>query len=242
MHSDNDFASVAYLRIKDAALEEKTAPVSTTVRVPPLLTEANEEVENSILSWGYRGDSESRLFIHTTPVCDDAPSIKRIGRWIAIGNVEGNKRTDHLHQLSLEVEVRACFSAFRGKSFFYSVISSAKLITHHNLDILARQSLVLSNIAHINVYISSIQDFARINAVYSTMFGTSPPTRACVAVDLPEHVRVRMDCLAYAESNSHDRQALHVQSLSYWAPANIGPYSQAVVVSPYHPRLPPEAR
>jgi hypothetical protein len=26
------------------------------------------------------------------------------------------------------------------------------------------------------------------------------------------------------------RQALHVQGLSYWAPANIGPYSQAVSV------------
>jgi hypothetical protein len=25
---------------------------------------------------------------------------------------------------------------------------------------------------------------------------------------------------------------LHVQGLSYWAPANIGPYSQGVVVSP----------
>jgi diphthine-ammonia ligase len=28
------------------------------------------------------------------------------------------------------------------------------------------------------------------------------------------------------------RQALHVQGLSYWAPANIGPYSQAVSVRP----------
>ena len=26
------------------------------------------------------------------------------------------------------------------------------------------------------------------------------------------------------------RSALHVQSLSYWAPANIGPYSQAITV------------
>jgi diphthine-ammonia ligase len=28
------------------------------------------------------------------------------------------------------------------------------------------------------------------------------------------------------------RQALHVQGLSHWAPANIGPYSQAVSVCP----------
>ncbi len=31
-----------------------------------------------------------------------------------------------------------------------------------------------------------------------------------------------------------DRKTMHVQSVSHWAPANIGPYSQAVEVSkPY---------
>ncbi len=72
--------------------------------------------------------------------------------------------------------------------------------------------------------------FARINGVYATFFGTSPPARACVAVDLPHPRRVKIDCIAFADESLADRQALHVQSLSYWAPANIGPYSQAIVV------------
>jgi diphthine-ammonia ligase len=72
--------------------------------------------------------------------------------------------------------------------------------------------------------------FNRVNTVYGTYFGTSPPSRACVAVDLPSPIRVRLDCIAYAEDGPKERQALHVQSLSYWAPANIGPYSQAVTV------------
>lgn len=72
--------------------------------------------------------------------------------------------------------------------------------------------------------------FAPINVVYATFFGSSPPARACVAVDLPSHLRLKLDCVAYAESSTFDRQALHVQGLSYWAPANIGPYSQAVMV------------
>lgn len=72
--------------------------------------------------------------------------------------------------------------------------------------------------------------FARINAVYGTFFGSSPPSRACVAVDLPEGLRVKLDCIAYAEKEAAERQALHVQGLSYWAPANIGPYSQAIIV------------
>ena len=72
--------------------------------------------------------------------------------------------------------------------------------------------------------------FVRVNAVYGNYFGSSPPARACVAVDLPEGLRIKLDCIAYAETKPEDRQALHVQGLSYWAPANIGPYSQAVTV------------
>lgn len=72
--------------------------------------------------------------------------------------------------------------------------------------------------------------FTRVNAVYSSFFGSGPPSRACVAADLPEPYRISLECIAYAENSSSDRQALHVQGLSYWAPANIGPYSQAVTI------------
>ena len=87
-----------------------------------------------------------------------------------------------------------------------------------------------SHIANMNVFISSMEDFSSINAVYATYFGVSPPARACVAVDLPHPLRVMLDCVVYTEQKAHDRKALHVQGLSYWAPANIGPYSQAIVV------------
>jgi diphthine-ammonia ligase len=82
--------------------------------------------------------------------------------------------------------------------------------------------------------------FAPANAVYSTYFGTSPPSRATVAVPLPQGSRIRLEVVGYDDRLSPglrsdavraDRQALHVQGLSYWAPANIGPYSQAVIVS-----------
>lgn len=79
-----------------------------------------------------------------------------------------------------------------------------------------------------------MDDFGAVNAVYSTMFGTSPPSRACVGVQLPLGTRVRLDCVAFDDSTVKEtplkRQALHVQGVSYWAPANIGPYSQAIQV------------
>lgn len=42
---------------------------------------------------------------------------------------------------------------------------------------------------------------------------------------------MQIDCIATC--NLGTRQAMHVQSLSYWAPANIGPYSQLVDVRFY---------
>jgi hypothetical protein len=100
-------------------------------------------------------------------------------------------------------------------------------------------SMQMGDIAFISVYLSEIDLFPRVNVVYGEHFGTSPPARACVAVDLPKGVRVRMDCIASVTGHliSPSRQALHVQGLSYWAPANIGPYSQAILVirpSPHH--------
>lgn len=86
------------------------------------------------------------------------------------------------------------------------------------------------SLAHIDLYLSSMDLFPSVNAVYNTYFGPSPPTRACVACPLPSGSHVKMDILAYRVQVAHERSALHVRGLSYWAPANIGPYSQAVRV------------
>jgi diphthine-ammonia ligase len=72
--------------------------------------------------------------------------------------------------------------------------------------------------------------FSHLNSIYTKFFGTSPPTRACVTVDLPPPTRVKLDCIAYAQSDASEQKALHVQGLSYWAPANFSPYSQAIHV------------
>jgi len=41
-----------------------------------------------------------------------------------------------------------------------------------------------------------------------------------------------MDCVACdARLRGLERRVMHVQGISHWAPANIGPYSQAIMVS-----------
>ena len=56
--------------------------------------------------------------------------------------------------------------------------------------------------------------------------------RACIQLNLPDDIAMQVDCLVYSPSNieASSREAMHVQSISNWAPANIGPYSQATKV------------
>lgn len=60
------------------------------------------------------------------------------------------------------------------------------------------------------------------------------PVRVCVETKLPENTSILMEALAHKSLNASptngERRIMHVQSISHWAPANIGPYSQAVKV------------
>ena len=49
-------------------------------------------------------------------------------------------------------------------------------------------------------------------------------------MSLPEGVLVRVEGVGVCGG---ERSSMHVQSVSHWAPANIGPYSQAYTVSLY---------
>lgn len=57
--------------------------------------------------------------------------------------------------------------------------------------------------------------------------------RACIQLNLTEDIAIQVDCLVYAaqSTDASVREVMHVQSISHWAPANIGPYSQATKVT-----------
>jgi diphthine-ammonia ligase len=156
-----------------------------------------------------------------------APTSRHLDNWISIGNIHRDLRD--ASDMPLENEVRECFHILQSRGI--NQRRARRLANSGPQGCLSEHSVSFSHIANMNVFISSMEDFASINAVYATYFGVSPPARACVAVDLPHPLRVTLDCTIYAEQKADDRKALHVQGMSYWAPANIGPYSQAIVVS-----------
>ena len=93
---------------------------------------------------------------------------------------------------------------------------------------LERHSLSLSSVGFASLFVSDMNDFSRVNAFYRRQFSTEPPSRCCIEPSLPSNVRVSIELIAYR----HRRDALHVQSISRWAPACIGPYSQATTIGP----------
>ena len=81
------------------------------------------------------------------------------------------------------------------------------------------------------LYVDDMSHFAAVNAAYVQVVPThSPPARACVELRLPAGVPAAVEAIAATRPGTGpaSRRSLHVQSLSCWAPACIGPYGQAV--------------
>ncbi|KAG2349032.1 hypothetical protein BDR05DRAFT_873705 [Suillus weaverae] len=214
MHTDNEFAPVAYLRIKRASLHPKESSTDGRVEVLPLLEdrfgELKNVVENSVLDRHENSSSGTYEPTNKPYRILDLPSTHAIGSWLAIGNIHPDPSLDS--ETPLEEQVRDCFTQLQG--------------------ILESHDLRMEDVVNITLLLPSLATkvFAAANKAYAEFFGVSPPSRACVGVDLPEGVGVMLECVARKDDT---RRALHVQGLSYWAPANIGPYSQAVTVEPY---------
>ncbi|KAI1390219.1 adenine nucleotide alpha hydrolases-like protein [Hypoxylon trugodes] len=75
-------------------------------------------------------------------------------------------------------------------------------------------------------------DFPTINKLYGALFREpNPPARvtiSCGEIMLPQSADITILLTVQPQMRPQDRRGLHVQSRSYWAPANIGPYSQAI--------------
>ncbi|NXP50671.1 DPH6 ligase, partial [Heliornis fulica] len=98
------------------------------------------------------------------------------------------------------------------------------------------EGLKLKDIILVHLYMKNMKDLNAINSVYVTEFDLCPPARICVETLLPDGVLFRIDCLAYKCDDAMDdvlcdeKLVMHVQSISHWAPASIGHYSQSIKV------------
>lgn len=106
-------------------------------------------------------------------------------------------------------------------------------------DLLVAKSLQFSDVVLVTLFIKDMANYSLLNEIYISKFAKiNPPVRVCVQSPLKTHIV--LEAIAYRDGSTskdgsvHNRQTLHVQSISHWAPANVGPYSQVVRVSIIH--------
>lgn len=87
--------------------------------------------------------------------------------------------------------------------------------------------LNLDDAIAVSLYISDMSQFSSLNEKYKLHFSHKPPVRACVQGNCSNFNGDVILCVDPGAIQSH----LHVQSISSWAPACIGPYSQTHTVN-----------
>ncbi|SCZ94782.1 BZ3500_MvSof-1268-A1-R1_Chr12-1g03654 [Microbotryum saponariae] len=255
--NSDPYSTVAHLHLDECILEPKPnhpqnetfeqlqARLRSLVSVPAMLDRSSlkiyravrEAYRNSItlesVSLDPRAFTSDRAEILISP-SPSSPTITTIGPWLHFSNLSLSSPTPSSSKLPIESEVKQLFESL--------------------IELLSQKSSTLLHLTHLTLYLSSekMKLFPRINQVYSTYFGTAPPTRACVGILLSpssnaSSPRIELEGIAYNPSldprtstptpstllinaDERERKNVHVQSLSYWASANIGPYSQSVIV------------
>ncbi|KAM4054818.1 diphthamide synthase domain-containing protein [Hirsutella rhossiliensis] len=84
------------------------------------------------------------------------------------------------------------------------------------------------------IVLADMSDFSKVNDEYKKLFTEpNPPSRVTISCGrlLPAGRRIVIHvAMPDAVLGRGERNGLHVQARSFWAPANIGPYSQAIDV------------
>ncbi|KAL6074858.1 Diphthine--ammonia ligase [Balamuthia mandrillaris] len=213
IHSDDAIAPVGYLRITKYHLEEKerNAPLMSseetqvaTAKIEMVSTTEEQEQEEN------ENKEENKKRIESGEL-DDA-LLAKFKESHSHFFVAGLQATTDEHSSSVTKQMNQVLSSLQG--------------------ILLAKDLSMENVVFVSMYLRDIADFAEANAVYKTHFGLyNPPSRLCVQLDLSSKAMIEVIGVRPHSSSTKRNKALHVQSISRWAAACIGPYSQACTIN-----------
>lgn len=97
--------------------------------------------------------------------------------------------------------------------------------------LLSSEGLNSANVSSVIIILRDMSDFPEVNEEYAKLFQkANPPSRITISCGnlLPDAHNIVLYLTVPVAQAQVARNGLHVQSRSYWAPANIGPYSQAI--------------
>ncbi len=85
------------------------------------------------------------------------------------------------------------------KLFGGNAAEQAKVVMENLKAVLVSEGMNFENVVKTTIFLSSMEDFAKVNEVYASYFGDYKPARACVqAARLPKDVNVEIEAIAVA--------------------------------------------
>ncbi|CEL96052.1 unnamed protein product [Vitrella brassicaformis CCMP3155] len=223
-HTDDGIAPVLLLHVTKWHLEDKTpspsplaAPMQPFISLERYLTDA----------------SFQRAAIRRADVADNGDALTRT-QSMAAREATWREHQGLVWTSELDVSSLPSMDGEDGLSPVAdeeeAVTQSRRLFTRLKAW-LSREGLSLQDAVHVALQVSELSLFTRINAIYAGLFPSSPPARYCIQTHLPAGTHIRARLLMHRGGGGHMRRRhLHVQSISTWAAACIGPYSQGVAV------------
>ncbi|CAG8713159.1 22126_t:CDS:10, partial [Racocetra persica] len=226
MHSDNAFAEVAYIRLKKLVVMDKLASTTTMTNLikVPAWSDGFEDILSKIEV--FKGENvlnaASRIDNDYVPEMNndymDLYTVHSNSPYFAISGTTAydhkSSQTSQFQLDTIEEETHVCMKNLEER--------------------LVKLGLNWTDVINMNVFIKDMNEFGRMNVIYKSFFDINPPTRTCVGCNLPSPAKIQIDLIAIKfrdYSNIKPVNTMHVQSMSYWAPANIGPYSQAKIIN-----------
>ncbi|ORX53730.1 hypothetical protein BCR36DRAFT_348617 [Piromyces finnis] len=202
------FAPVCNLRFKKVHLEDKTGSCELT-----------DDIRETLLGNSYYKDLE--IIPPILPKSNE--------NIIKFDNNDTSGLTDDNNELSIyNKEPYLVLSNVTANNKYDNIEDETKEVMEIIDENLKKNGYSWSNIVLMTVYVKNMSDFNSVNSIYKNYFSINPPPRVCVSVNLSENKNISIDCICN-NIPSEKKQCMHVQSISYWAPANIGPYSQSVI-------------
>jgi diphthine-ammonia ligase len=213
------------LRIKESRLEEKKGDDTGSegvLRIPELFDEEFKKILDATID-----DNEA----HTPSTAVDTTSINPPHPSLASQDI----RSFTLLPTNVFNNTPTLFASSNLIAPFLNISPSRQLailllrLSH----VLIQSNLPVSQINHCTLVLRHMSDFPILNPIYAEFFNAiNPPARVTIAAGsaLPFGIDVMLS-VVLDKQNHASRQGLHVQGRSYWAPANIGPYSQAISIS-----------
>ncbi|KAI4477310.1 hypothetical protein M0804_012900 [Polistes exclamans] len=240
VHSNDDIAPVGYLNFKKIHLRDKNNGLETlslrerlkTVSVKTPYDYISEVVGPELQDGCNLSEDET-----DEQACDDRNmKASNSGHFNPPSPVQVLYEEEDYPDVPVINKNQTGWFWFGGIAGKHSDVKSATKEALEKLSSLVKkENLQISDIVAVTLYIKDMSNYASINEVYTSWLNkTNPPVRICV--ECPLNIHVVLDAIAYKEIQDcgdkkvHKRHTMHVQSISHWAPANIGPYSQAVRV------------